>query len=119
MMATPLEILKQKQSEAIERLAAKVSDSTIKVNVGMATCEIAAGSRNVMAVFRDAIDSGEIEGVVLSQKGCAGRCYLEPTVEIFIPGKTPYKYGKVDAERAKEIIQRHLKNGEVIQEWLI
>ncbi len=118
-MATPLEIIEKKKNEAIERLGAKVSQSTTKINVGMATCEIAAGSRNAMAVFRDAIDSGDIEGVVLGQKGCAGRCYLEPTVEIFVPGETPYKYGKVDAERAKEILQRHLKNGEVIQEWLI
>ena len=118
-MATPLEIIEQKKTDAIERLDATVSESTIKVNVGMATCEIAAGSRNVMAVFRDAIDSGEVSGIALGQKGCAGRCYLEPTVEVFIPGETPYKYGKVDAERAKEILQRHLKNGEVIQEWLI
>ena len=84
----------------------------------MATCEIAAGSKEVMDVFREAVTNG-LTDVYLSQKGCAGRCNLEPTVEVIEEGKIPVKYGKVTRERAQQILERHLKKGEVIAEWVI
>ncbi len=117
-MATPLDIIKKKRADAIARIISKGYLSTKRVYVGMATCEIAAGSKEVMDVFRQAMDRG-LANVYLSQKGCAGRCNLEPTVEVVEEGKIPYKYGKVTTQRAKDIIERHLKKGEVITEWLI
>jgi NADP-reducing hydrogenase subunit HndB len=115
---TPLEIIKKKRAEAIARIISKGYLSAKRVYVGMATCEIAAGSKEVMDVFRQAVANG-LPNVYLSQKGCVGRCNLEPTVEVVEEGKIPYKYGKVTTQRAKDIIERHLKKGEVITEWLI
>lgn len=117
-MVTPMELIKKKRAEAVNRIISKGYLSTKRVYVGMATCEIAAGSKEVMAVFQDAIAKG-LTDVYLSQKGCAGRCNLEPTVEVVEEGKIPVKYGLVTPERAREIIERHLKKGEVIQEWVI
>jgi len=117
-MPTPIEIIKKKRSEAIGRIVGKGFLSTKRVYVGMATCEIAAGSKEVMEVFQAAIKKG-LPDVYLSQKGCAGRCNLEPTVEVVEEGKIPVKYGKVTKERAKEIIERHIKKGEIISEWVI
>ena len=117
-MATPLEIVKKKRAEAINRIVNKGFLSTKRVYVGMATCEIAAGSKEVMEVFKKAASKGDLD-MYLSQKGCAGRCNLEPTVEVVEEGKIPVKYGKVTTERAKEIIDRHIKGGEVITEWVI
>ncbi len=114
-MSTPLELIRKKRAEAVSRIIGKGYLSTKRVYVGMATCEIAAGSKDVMDVFQKAVSRG-LTDVYLSQKGCAGRCNLEPTVEA---GKSPVKYGRVDKERAQQIIDRHLKNGEVIQEWVI
>ncbi len=118
MSATPLEIIKKKRAEAINRIVGKGYLSTKRVYVGMATCEIAAGSKEVMDVFSAAIKNG-LTDVYLTQKGCAGRCNLEPTVEVIEEGKIPVKYGKVTQEKAFAIIERHLKKGEVIKEWLI
>jgi len=117
-MATPLELIKQKRSEAVNRITGKGYLSKKRVYVGMATCEIAAGSKEVMEVFKHAIQNG-LTQVHLSQKGCAGRCNLEPTVEVIEEGEIPVKYVKVTKERAKEIIERHLKKGEKIKEWMI
>jgi NADP-reducing hydrogenase subunit HndB len=117
-VATPLDIVKRKRAEAIGRIIGDGYLSPKRVYVGMATCEIAAGSKEVMEVFEDAVKKGLAE-VYLSQKGCAGRCNLEPTVEIVEEGKIPVKYGRVTPEMAKEIIERHIKNGEVIKEWEI
>jgi (2Fe-2S) ferredoxin len=115
-MPTPLELIRKKREEALERIAAKGFNAKKKVYVGMATCEIAAGSKDVMEVFRDALQKGLAE-VYLSQKGCAGRCNLEPTVEVVEEGKIPVKYVKVTREKAQEIVERHLKKGEPIVEW--
>ncbi len=117
-MTTPLEKIKKKRAEAVSRIIGKGYLSTKRVYVGMATCEIAAGSQDVMEVFREAVGKG-LTDIYLSQKGCAGRCNLEPTVEVVEMGKNPVRYGKVDKERALQIIERHLKNGEVIEEWTI
>ena len=117
-MATPLEIIKKKRAQAIHRIVEK-GYLTTRVYVGMATCEIAAGSQEVMDVFETAIKNGEIKNVYLSQKGCAGRCNLEPMVEIIEEGKIPVKYQKITPDKAREIIERHIMNGKVIKEWVI
>ena len=114
----PIEIIRRKRAEAINRIIGKGYLSTKRVYVGMATCEIAAGSKEVMEVFEAAVKGG-LPDVYLSQKGCAGRCNLEPTVEVVEEGKIPAKYGRVTKEMAEQIIERHLKKGEVIEEWLI
>lgn len=115
---TPLDIIKKKRSEAIARIIAKGYLSTKRVYVGMATCEIAAGSKEIMEVFQTAIQNGLVD-VYLSQKGCSGRCNLEPTVEVVEEGKIPVKYGNVTKEMAADIIEKHLKKGEKIEEWTI
>ena len=117
-MPTPLELIAQKKQEALARNAENGQNSGKKIYVGMATCEIAAGSRKAMAVFKAAIESGEIDDIYLSQKGCAGRCNLEPTVEIY-DGEKVYQYGKVTTERAEAIVEKHLKNGQPIEDWFI
>ncbi len=117
-MSTPLEIVKKKRAEAISRIIGKGYLSTKRVYVGMATCEIAAGSKDVMEIFNNAVKNG-LTDVYLSQKGCAGRCNLEPTVEVVEEGKIPVKYGKVTPEMAHTIIEKHLKKGEPIKEWII
>jgi (2Fe-2S) ferredoxin len=117
-MVSPLEIVKKKRAEAINRIVGKGYLSTKRVYVGMATCEIAAGSKDVMDVFQNAVRNG-LTDVFLSQKGCAGRCNLEPTVEVVEEGKIPVKYGLVTREKAEKIIEKHIKGGEAIKEWII
>ena len=118
-MANALDVIRKKRAEAVSRIVSKGYLSTKRVYVGMATCEIAAGSKEVMEVFREAICKGGLTDVYLSQKGCAGRCNLEPTVEVVEAGKIPVRYGRIDAKKALEIVEKHLKNGQVIQEWVI
>ena len=118
-MAKPTDIIKKKRAEAVSRIIGKGYLSSKRVYVGMATCEIAAGSKEVMEVFKNAVTKGGLTDVYLSQKGCAGRCNLEPTVEVIEVGKNPLRYGKINPEKAQQIIDRHLKKGEVIKEWVI
>jgi len=118
-MSSPLEVLETKKQQAKKNLEEIGYFSDVKVYVGMATCEIAAGSNHVMEVFQNAINEDKsLKNVYLSQKGCVGRCNLEPTVEVYRKGQEPVKYVKVTPENAKIIIEKHIKKGEVIKEWV-
>jgi NADP-reducing hydrogenase subunit HndB len=118
-MLKPIDIIRKKRAQAVSRIIGKGYLSSKRVYVGMATCEIAAGSKEVMEVFRKAVTEGGLTDVYLSQKGCAGRCNLEPTVEVIEIGKNPVRYGKVTPEKAQQIIDKHLKKGEAVKEWII
>lgn len=117
-MSSPLERVRKKRAEAIHRILSRGFLADRRVYVGMATCEIAAGSQDVWDVFEGAVRNGQAN-IYLSRKGCSGRCNLEPTVEVVEQGKIPVKYGKVDAARAQQILERHIKHGEVVQPWVI
>lgn len=86
----------------------------IQVRVAMATCGIAAGARNVMNTIIDEVTNRKLDNVVISQTGCMGYCYAEPTVEVTIPGKEPVVFGDVDSEKAKEIVEKYVINGELL-----
>ncbi|HNV86266.1 MAG TPA: NADH-ubiquinone oxidoreductase-F iron-sulfur binding region domain-containing protein [Candidatus Omnitrophota bacterium] len=110
------ELLKKIKQKAIHENLSKWTAST-RINIGMSTCEIAAGSKAVLEVLRKEIGRRKIRDVHIGQKGCVGRCHLEPTVEVFQVGKPPFKYENVDAKKARQIIANHfsrnknLKNG--------
>ena len=92
----------------------------IRVVVGMATCGIAAGARPVLASFVENVnEQGLAEKVIVSQTGCIGKCQYEPIVEIFEEGKDKVTYIKMTAEKAAEVVEKHLKGGNVIEEYTI
>ena len=93
---------------------------TIRVVVGMATCGIAAGARPVLKAFTEGVNAqGLADKVSVTQTGCIGICQYEPVVEIFEDGKEKVTYVKLDAAKAKEIVEKHLKGGEVVTEYTI
>ncbi len=88
-------------------------DSMVQVKVGMATCGIAAGAKEVMNFFIEESAKRGIKAIV-TQTGCMGYCYAEPTVEVIMPGKDSIVFGEVDVKRADEIIEKYVKNGELV-----
>ncbi|MDD2293400.1 MAG: (2Fe-2S) ferredoxin domain-containing protein, partial [Bacteroidales bacterium] len=52
--------------------------------------------------------------VVVTQGGCMGYCYAEPTVEVKVPGKDPVVFGHVDPKVALDIIDKYILKGELI-----
>lgn len=95
------------------RIKALDPENHVQIKVAMATCGIAAGAKEIMEFFVEQLDRRNIQGVV-TQTGCMGYCYAEPTVEITIPGKEPVVYGFVDLKRADQIIEKYIKEGELI-----
>ena len=89
-------------------------EEIVQVKVAMATCCIASGSRETMNYVADELEKRNIEAVV-TQTGCMGYCYAEPTVEVKLPGKEPIVFGYVDEKKADIIIEKYIRGGELVE----
>ena len=93
--------------------------SAYRVVVGLATCGIAAGARPVLEALKEGVEKEGLDNVTVSQTGCIGICQYEPIVEVHQNGKEKVTYVKMTAEKAKEVVERHLKGGEPVIEYTI
>jgi len=89
------------------------ADKLVQIKVAMATCGIASGAKEVFEFFNDQLGKRNIEAVV-TQTGCMGYCYAEPTIEVKLPGQEPLVFGEVDLKKSDEIIEKYIKQGELI-----
>jgi NADP-reducing hydrogenase subunit HndB len=111
-------------AEIRERMQSRVNirendGNAIRVVVGMATCGIAAGARPVLNAFSEEVAKRKLENVMVTQTGCIGICQYEPVVEVFEPGKEKVTYVKMTAEKARRVVNDHLVNGNVVDEYTI
>ena len=103
-----------------DKVILREGSGEIRVVVGMATCGIAAGARPVLNAFVEEVsNAGLAEKVTVSQTGCIGVCQFEPVVEVFEAGKEKVTYIKMTPEKAKEVVEKHLKGGNVIADYTI
>ena len=111
-----LEALRKK---AQEQTRLRETDAGTKMIVGMGTCGIAAGAREVMSAIMDEISKRNIPDVEVTQTGCVGMCEQEPIMEVSRAGQPKVSYGYVTAEKARKIIAQHVVNGQIVGEWVI
>ncbi|HZJ83761.1 MAG TPA: (2Fe-2S) ferredoxin domain-containing protein [Clostridia bacterium] len=95
------------------------SEDKTTLAVGMATCGIAAGARKTLMAIVDEINEQGLKNIAVIQTGCLGYCYAEPIVEVRAPGQEPILYGDVDDKRGREIVNKHLKRGELLDDSII
>ena len=88
-------------------------ESLVQIKVAMATCGIASGARAVMNAFVEKIKKEKIPAVV-TQTGCMGYCYAEPTVEVKKPGMDPVVFSYVDVAKAEEIVDKYIRTNELL-----
>ena len=103
-----------------DKIVLREGTGDVRVVVGMATCGIAAGARPVLAAFVEGVaNKGLTSKVTVTQTGCIGICQYEPVVEIYEDGKEKVTYVKLDADKAKKIVEEHLAGGKVVSEYTI
>ena len=116
-----LEELMAIKAKMADKVAVRQADGNeIRVVVGMATCGIAAGARPVLNAFVEGVNAaGLAENVTVTQTGCIGICQYEPVVEIYQKDKEKVTYVKMTAEKAQEVIEKHIKGGAVFTDYTI
>ena len=112
-----LQAIKEKMKS---KVVLREGSSQVRVVVGMATCGIAAGARPVLNALVEGVnENGLGDKVTVTQTGCIGLCQYEPIVEIFEADKEKTTYVKMDADKAKKVIEEHLKGGKVVVEYTV
>lgn len=114
---TSLADLKKRREKLMSGLSfptkAMNPENVIQVKVAMATCGIASGAKTIMEFFLEQLERRNVAAVV-TQTGCMGYCYAEPTIEVKLPGQDPVVFGFVDLKRADQIIEKYIKTGELV-----
>lgn len=113
-----LEELRKIRDQVRKDLDLRAGNHRAKVIVCMGTCGIAAGARDTMKAFMEALGAADIQDVIVTAAGCAGFCEQEPLVEVQIQGEKPVRYGHVDAAGAKRIVSDHIVNGQTVDDLL-
>ena len=109
-----LRLRKQQLEQSMEiREKSDHPESLVQIKVAMATCGIASGARAVMNAFVEKIKKEKIPAVV-TQTGCMGYCYAEPTVEVKKPGMDPVVFSYVAVAKADEIVDKYIRNNELL-----
>ena len=115
-----LEELKAIKAKMQDKVALRTSGGEVRVVVGMATCGIAAGARPVLNAFVEGVAAeGLGDKVIVTQTGCIGICQYEPVVEVYTPDAEKITYVKMTVEKAKEVVEKHIKGGKPVTEYTI
>ena len=89
--------------------------STLKLNIGMASCGIAAGAKEVYDKAHEIFDE---QNVLVARTGCLGLCEEEPLVDIQAPGKPRIVYRRVSQDNIAELVEAHQK-AEYLEKYVL
>jgi len=106
--------LKKKREELQSALKLSEQGEKILVKVAMATCSIASGAKDVMEVIISECNKRSIP-IAITQTGCMGYCYAEPTVEVTKPGQEPVVFGYITPLKAEELVTKYFAGNELLE----
>jgi NADP-reducing hydrogenase subunit HndB len=106
--------LKKRREELQSALQIEAQSNKIQVRVAMATCSIASGAKQVMEVIVNECNKRNIP-VAVTQTGCMGYFYAEPTVEVTKPGHEPVVFGYITPMKAEELVAKYFVGNEMIE----
>ena len=74
-----------------------------RVMVGMATCGLASGAQRVFDALRAQAIEQELD-LGIMPTGCRGACYLEPLVDVVLPGQARVTYAQLTVDDVVELL---------------
>lgn len=111
-----IEDLNQLREKIRREMQTREQDHSVTVTVNMGTTGIAAGSRDIVKALLEELKDQGLSDVALRQTSHDGQLQFEPLVKVSKGGENT-TYVKVDRDKAKEIVRKHLVAGEIIKEW--
>jgi NADH:ubiquinone oxidoreductase subunit F (NADH-binding)/NAD-dependent dihydropyrimidine dehydrogenase PreA subunit/(2Fe-2S) ferredoxin len=84
-----------------------INSSVPVIYVGTASCGRAAGALAVLGTVRNTLQQKQLTAKVV-EVGCIGPCYLEPLLDIQLPGRPRMSHANVTPERAKYLVESYM-----------
>ena len=88
------------------------------IRVGMSTCGVAAGAKEVYDALVETARRMGLE-IEIRKCGCLGMCQSEPLVEVKAAGLPPILYGGVTPDMVHRILEKHVLNGLLVNDHVI
>ncbi len=88
------------------------------IYLGTASCGMAAGANKVKEVIKSTLKREKIKAKFV-EVGCIGPCYLEPLMDIAMPGSPRISYGNVNERLAKKILEKNLIEGDSLKKMAL
>jgi NADH-quinone oxidoreductase subunit F len=88
------------------------------IYVGNASCGRAAGSLDLLNDIQAILQENNITATVI-QVGCIGPCYLEPLVDIQMPGLPRVSYANVTSQKIEKIIKSVILEADLLPNWAL
>ena len=118
MTIKSLEDLRKIKAESQLQTKARKSNDT-QIIIGMGTCGIAAGAREVMTAVLEELAKRNLNNVSVLQTGCIGMCQKETLLHVVRPGEDRVTYGPVSPSDVPRIIAEHLVNGNIVEDLVV
>lgn len=80
------------------------------IYIGAASCGRAAGALELLGGIDEFLNQNKVAAKVI-QVGCIGPCYLEPLIDIKLPGQPRVSYNNVNIKTLSLILETHLLKG--------
>lgn len=110
--------LQDLRESAKEQLASR-QQNEVQVIVGMGTCGIAAGAREVLGELLKELQRRNMTNVSVIKTGCIGMCEREVLVDVARPGEDRVTYGRVTPRDVPRLVGEHLVNGRVVEDLVV
>ena len=116
---TSPEDLKSLRDHFQAELDLRTGPKAVQVTVHLGTCGIAAGARDIVAELVAELDRNRVQTVTVRQSGCIGLCEQEPMLTYSDKTGNNYLYVKLTKAKVREIIERHVRNGEPVEQYIL
>jgi NADP-reducing hydrogenase subunit HndB len=116
---TSPEDLKALQERAKSEIDLRTGQKEMRITVHMGTCGIAAGARDVLTALMQELGQASADNVTIRQTGCAGLCDQEPMMTLTDKAGGSFRYGRLDKNKVRDIVERHVLHGRPVQEYMI
>jgi len=87
------------------------------IYIGAGSCGLAAGAAETQAAVEEYLERKGIDARII-QVGCIGPCYLEPLMDVQMPGQARISYANVMAKDVARILQAFFNDGEITKDHL-
>ncbi|MGB9674305.1 MAG: NADH-ubiquinone oxidoreductase-F iron-sulfur binding region domain-containing protein [Anaerolineales bacterium] len=94
----------QLRQKAIEKWEGVMHGNLPIIYIGTASCGRAAGALKTLEAIQDTLEELN-QPAHIFQVGCIGPCYLEPLMDLQLPGFPRISYSKVTPDKARKILR--------------
>jgi NADH-quinone oxidoreductase subunit F len=98
---------------AIEKWGQMINGGIPVIYLGTASCGRAAGALDVLAAIEETLAENNFQAHIV-QVGCIGPCYMEPLMDISLPGRPRISYANVTPKKARKIVISALMEGDIL-----